>query len=239
MKCLKRSLVLFIPCFLFCREIQAQVVIALLFGEKLNTGKLEFGIVVSPVFTDISKLGGKSRPGLSLSLYFTIKTDSRFSFQIEAIGKGVFGARNIPPYSTGNDSLDHFFSEGSVERKIQTFGLPLLTRYRITGLLFAEGGIQTNLIFKARDIFKTEIEDEELEYTIKTTEKINRLDFGVAGGLFYKFRKDRTSMGIGLRYYYGLTDTETHLIDMQRNTAWMVNLTIPIGAGKSNMAKAN
>jgi hypothetical protein len=34
--------------------VRGQVVIALLFGDKLNTDQLEFGLVVSPVLTNIT-----------------------------------------------------------------------------------------------------------------------------------------------------------------------------------------
>jgi len=43
-------------------------VIALLFGDKLNTGTLEFGIVVTPGVTDISSIASKPRDNLSLGI---------------------------------------------------------------------------------------------------------------------------------------------------------------------------
>jgi hypothetical protein len=216
----------------------AQVVIALLFGEKLNTGKLEFGLVVSPALTNISELDSKQKAVLNLSLYFNVLPDKKIFLHMEAIGKGGWGAKMIAPYPTGSDSLDRLFATGSVQRNIQTFGLCLMGRYRIAQLFFAEAGIQTNLRLKAHDVFKTKIDDNDLEYRIKTTNHITTLDFGVTGGLFYKFRKDRRSMGIGIRYYFGLTDTHKTLEGNQVNTAWQLNLSIPIGAGKTDTPKA-
>jgi hypothetical protein len=217
--------------------VPAQVVIALLFGEKLNTGKLEFGLVVSPALTAISELESEQKPVLNLSLYFNVLPDKKIFLHIEAIGKGSWGAKGIAPYPTGNDSLDRLFATGSVQRNIQAFGLCLLGRYRITQLFFAEAGVQTNLRLKSKDVFKAKINNNELEYRIKTTDHITPLDFGITGGLFYKFRKDRRSMGIGIRYYNGLTDTHKSLEGNQANAAWLLNLTIPIGAGKTDSAK--
>ena len=60
----------------------------------------------------------------------------------------------------------------------------------------------------------------------------SQLDFGLTGGLFYKFRKDKRSMGLGIRYFQGLTDILTANNGTQMNVAWQIIVTIPIGAGK-------
>ncbi|MCU7552312.1 PorT family protein [Chitinophagaceae bacterium LB-8] len=212
----------------------AQVVIALLFGDKLNTGKLEFGLVVSPAFTNFTNTVSNARSGLNLALYFNIHPDNKFFLHVEGVGKGAFGAKDIIPYPTGNDTLDHLFSTGSVERKIQIFSMPVLVRYKMTDLFFAEVGIQPSLRLKAKDFFNTKIMENDLDYTIKVTKELPRLDFGVAGGLFYKFRKDKKSMGLGIRYYYGLIDFNKTQEGTQSNTAWLLNVTIPVGTGKSS-----
>ena len=85
-------------------------------------------------------------------------------------------------------------------------------------------------MFKSKDVFQTTINDNDLEYSIKIDDQITRLDFCVAGGLFYKFRPDRKSMGIGIRYVHGLTDINKVQLGTQANTAWMATLTIPVGA---------
>ena len=213
---------------------QAQVVIALLFGDKLNTGTLEFGIVVTPGFTGLSNIESERRTNLSLGIYFNIHPDKRFFLHVEGIAKGSFGAENISPYSVGNDSLDALFANGSVERKIKAFSLPILARYAITPKFFVEGGIQPNMMLKSKDIFTSKVNDNELTYTRSISDQVTLLDFGIAGGLFYKFRKDKRSMGIGVRYFQGLTDVLKSPIGTQVNSAWQIAVTIPIGAGKVN-----
>ena len=61
---------------------------------------------------------------------------------------------------------------------------------------------------------------------------MKRISFGLAGGLFYKFRKDRKSMGMGVRYFYGLTDIDKVTKGTQSNSVWLLNISIPVGAGK-------
>jgi outer membrane protein with beta-barrel domain len=217
-----------------CNLTYAQVVIALLFGDKLNTGSLEFGIVVAPGSTDISNIVSKRRENLSLGIYFNIHPDKKFFFHIEGIAKGSFGAESLTPYPVGNDTLNDLFANSSVERKIKAFSLPILGRYAITPKLFVEAGIQPDMLLKSKDIFTTKVNDNELTYETVISDQVALLDFGVAGGLFYKFRKDKRSMGIGIRYFQGLTDILPATTGNQANNSWQLNITIPIGAGKVN-----
>jgi hypothetical protein len=222
-----------------CKLGYAQVVIALLFGDKLNTGTLEFGIVVAPGSTDISNIVSKRRENLSLGIYFNIHSDRKFFFHIEGVAKGSFGAEDLTPYPVGNDTLNDLFANGSVERKIKAFSLPILGRYAITPKLFIEAGIQPDMMLKSKDIFTTKVNDNELTYTTIISDQVALLDFGLAGGLFYKFRKDKRGMGIGIRYFQGLTDILPSTTGKQVNSALQFNVTIPIGAGKVNASNTN
>lgn len=220
-----------------CYSVPAQVIIALVFGEKLNTGKMEFGLVVTPALTNITNIESQFRNGLNLGLYLNFRPDKRFFLHVEGIAKGSFGAEDIKPYPTENDTLDNLFASGSIQRKIRAFSLPVLARYRFTELFFAEAGIQANMKLKVKDVFQTEVLDNDLEYTVNVTDQFSWLDFGVTGGLFYKFRNDRKSMGLGVRYFYGLTDIDKFSGGTQANTAWLLNITIPVGAGKAEEEK--
>ena len=215
------------------------MIIALLFGDKLNTNELEFGIVVTPVWTNISNLESKRRDGLDLGIYFNIHPEKRFFIHIEGIAKGSFGAKSLAPYPLGNDTLNDLFASGSVERKIKAFSLPILGRYAITPKFFAEAGIRPDMMLKSKDMFKTKVNGDELQYTVSTSDQITLLDFGIDAGFFYKFSKDKRSMGIGLRYFQGLTDIMKSTQGNQVNTAWQLNITIPIGAGKVNANQGN
>src|SRR5215470_16780274 len=148
-----------------CNVAGGQVIIALLFGEKLNTGKVEFGLVGGPTLTNISNIESDKRTGFNLGLYFNIRPDKKFFLHVEGTAKGVFGAKGIIPYSTGNDTLDHLFGAGSVERKIKAFGLPIMGRYAVTPKFFIDAGIQTDMMLKSKDIFTTKVDDNKLEYT--------------------------------------------------------------------------
>lgn len=215
------------------QTMHAQIVIALLFGDKLNSGALEFGITVGPSLTNITNIQCDPKAGLNLGLYFNIRINDRLFIHPEGIAKGSFGARRIMPYATGNDSLDQLFSGGDVERKIGSLSLPVLLRYNISGKWFVEAGPQADILLKPKDIFTAKVNDNDLTYTTGIRDEITWFDFGLAAGLIYKLKKDK-GMGLGLRYYYGLTDIQKHIQGTQRNTVWQLNVTIPIGAGKAN-----
>ena len=214
----------------FVNSLHSQILIAVLFGDKLNSGKLEFGLVLTPAVTNLTNTGGEYRSALNLGMFFNIRPDRKFFIHAELTPKSSFGAKNITPYSLGSDSLDVFFNEGSVERIIKTMSVTLLGRYAITHHFFIDGGIQPDLLYKARDIFQSTFKDNELQYTQKLEDKFTRLDLQLAGGLFYKFKRDRGSMGMGIRYVHGLTDIDKLIAGTQVNTSWQVNITIPIGA---------
>jgi hypothetical protein len=214
----------------YTNAVHSQIIIALLFGEKLNSGKLEFGLVLSPAFTNLTNTGGEYRSALNLGMFFNIRPDKKFFLHAELTPKSSVGAKNISPYSLGNDSIDKFFDEGSVERIIKTMGITVLGRYTIFPKLFADAGFQPDLLYKERDIFTSKYNDNELQYTQKLEDKFTRLNFQLAAGLFYKFKADRGSMGMGIRYIHGLTDIDKLLAGNQVNTSWQLNITIPIGA---------
>ncbi|MBT1699514.1 outer membrane beta-barrel protein [Fulvivirgaceae bacterium PWU4] len=216
----------------------AQVLIALVFGDKLQTEKLTFGLVVSPTFSTISNLSGDYRSGLGLGLYFDIKISKNFFLHPEAAPKASLGVDGLSPYSTGNDSLDALFVNGVVNRKLKAISLPLLCKYRIKGLLFAEAGPQINWILRVRDVYTAEINGNELTYETELKNEFTRFEVGLAGGLECKLKKDK-GMGLGLRYFHGLNDIWKSREGKQVNQALQINISIPIGTGKAQNAGKN
>ena len=232
-----KKLIGLIAGILLFQAASSQVIIALLFGEKLNTGQMEFGLMLSPTFSNISGITSETKTGFGLSLFLNFKHSEDLIFRVEASPKAVFGAEEIPPYKTGYPVIDSIYADGgTVERKIKALSLPLLVRYRISGLLFAEAGPQVNWMTKGKDIFNTERDENELDYTTEIKDNLTMFDVGIAAGMEYKLKKDR-GMGIGFRYYYGFTDMQK-TPGAQHNSAWTLNLSIPVGAGKA-AAKAN
>jgi hypothetical protein len=211
----------------------AQVLIALVFGEKLQSEKLTFGLCLAPTSSNISNVGGHSDYGFGLGLYFDIKMSENFFLHPEIWPKSHLASTDLSPYPTGIDSVDSFFSGGSVTRKLRAMSFPLLCRYRIKGLLFAEAGPQINWMLRAKDTFETKVNGEEVTYETDLEDQYTRFDFAVAAGLHYKLKKDK-GMGIGIRYAYGLTDIDKLSAGTQVNKSLYLTVLVPVGAGKSN-----
>jgi hypothetical protein len=209
----------------------AQVLIALVFGKQLQTDKLAFGLNLIPTYCTISNAEGRVKSGLGLGLYFDIKLSKNFFLHPEAIPKSSLGTEGLAPYPTGNDSLDALFINGSVQRNVKVISVPLLCRYRIKGKLFIEGGPQIDWILKMKDVYKTKVNGNEVTYTTESRDYLTRFDIGMAGGFVYKLKHDK-GMGLGLRYFYGLTDIIRTQDRIQANQALYINILIPVGAGK-------
>jgi hypothetical protein len=219
-------------------QVKSQVLISLLFGEKLNSDKLEFGLMVSPTLSTISHSSAKNRFGLGLALYFNLKLSDDWYFHPEAIPKSALGGRGIPVYATGDTALDHLFTGGSIDRDINAISVPLLMRYRIHGLWFLEAGPQINWLTKVKDVFHNEVHSNDLTYSTTVRQNFTRFDFGLSGGLVYKFSQ-QVSMSMGIRYFYGFTDIMKSASGSQQNRAWLLNIYIPIGAAKAADKRQN
>lgn len=218
-----------------CTILRAQVLISLVFGKELNTDRLEFGLTAGPGLAGLTNMQGKSRPALDLGLYFDYKLTDRWYLHPEASPKSAFGIKNLPVYATGNAGIDSLYRTGAVQKNIKGMCLPLLVRYRITGMLFAELGPQVDWYLKSKDIFKVKINDNPATYITKTNSSVTTFGIDANIGLAYKLRKNK-GLGIGLRYTYGLTDIIKNAPGSQRNKTWFLIVTIPIGTGGAKHA---
>jgi hypothetical protein len=214
----------------------AQVIISLLLGDKLNTGKIEFGLDGGLTLSDIQGLeGAKTLKGFNLGFYFDIKIKNpNWMFNTGVLVKSPMGAKGLPVYSLNNPDLDNAFAGGSVKTKLQYFQVPVMMKYIFKNHLYAKAGIQLGLLNKAYDEFSQSIlSDNDLIYKIKRRDQYHPLDGGLAFGLGYRLMKGN-GMNIGLQYYLGLVDV---LVDdntpSQMNRAWYFNVGIPIGKGSA------
>lgn len=215
---------------------KSQVIIALLFGDKLNTEKLEFGLTFGPNFSTVGNSEADWKAGLGLGLYFNMKLSDNWFFHPEAIPKSPFGGKNIPVYPLEDANLNASFQNGSITREMSYISLPLLFRYRIKGFLFAEAGPQLSLRTNVKDIFQENAAGGELEFVKNVEDEYTRFDFGAAAGLVLKMRKDK-GMGIGVRYYYGFIDVMKSSAGSQQNSGLFVYVSVAVGAGKSKSEK--
>ncbi len=229
--------------FTFSYNANSQVLISLLFGEKLNTEKLKFGLDGGVNFSNISNVdNSKYQPYFNLGFYFDLllKENTRWYLHTGVLVKSNSGAQNINTYYTGNADMDSLFLDGTIERKLSYFNVPIMVRYKFKNELFIEGGANLGLLYKAYDNFYADVKDEEdLLFSLEVRDHYNRIDAGAMAGIGYSVLKG-TGYNFGIRYYYGLTELmKDNTGDPQRNSAIYLFASLPVGAGEKAKAKAD
>jgi hypothetical protein len=212
----------------------AQVIISLLFGEILNTGKVEFGLDGGLNLSSIQGIdGAEYLKAWNLGFYFDIKLNNpSWMIHTGVIVKSTMGADNVPLYSLNDSDLDSAFSGGSVERRLQYFNVPIMMKYRFQNHFFVEGGAMLGLLRKATDKFKNTVQEkDDLTYEKKVKDAYHPLDAGVMLGAGYRLMGGN-GMNLGVRYYHGLVDISIDdSTPNQYNRVLYFTLGIPIGAG--------
>jgi len=221
-------------CQLPTAPLSGQILMALLFGDKLNSEKLDFGLTVGGNFSTLSgDLDASFSRGLNLGLYFNLKLGERWYLHPAAIPKSTLGARGIAPYDLGDATLDSLFSDGTIERRINYVNVPVLIRYQLPAGLGFETGPQPSLRLSATDLFrKDRTDEEELELKRNLRKATNPLEFGWVWGTYYRLGKTQKGLTINLRYVLGLTRVfkgGDERFPPQKNQLIQLLVGIPIG----------
>ena len=238
-KCVK---ILMITLFLsvFATTARSQVLISLLLGDKLNTGKIEFGLDGGLNWLTISNTpNAKYLMDWNLGFYFDFKMKNpHLLIHTGVIVKSKMGAGDLDTYTLNNSSLDTVFMNGSVDRKINYFNVPGMIRYRFDNFIHLEGGVQLGLRYTGFDLFKQEIEQkDDLTYINNVADNYARIDAGALAGIGYRFHKGQ-GMILSLRYYYGFVDADRVLDGNQNFSALYLTGAIPIGRAKAERKAA-
>ena len=215
---------------------KGQVLISLLLGDKLNSGKIEFGLDGGINYPTIRGLEeGDMRGNFNIGFYFDFKLKNpQWMVHTGVLVKSSMGTEHLPVYSLNNPDLDNAFVEGEVKRRINYFNVPIAMKYVFKNNLYVEGGIMPALRYSAYDIFTADlIDQDDLEYKLDIRDQFHRLDFGLVGGVGYRLLGGN-GMNLTVRYYYGLVDiTIDDSTPDQFNTSLYLAVGIPIGAGKA------
>jgi len=226
--------------FFIVHSGQAQVIISLIFGDKLNSDKIEFGLDGGLNWSDLKGLpNSKGLTGFNLGFYFDFKLKNpSWMINTGVIVKSPMGARDLPVYSLNDPALDSAFVGGSVDRKLRYFNVPVSMKYYVTKHFYAKAGIMLGLRSKCFDEFTNEIIDkEDLHYKLKTKDDYHPLDAGLLFGLGYRLSKGN-GMNIGVQYYLGLVDVVVDDVSPnQFNRSLYVTAGIPIGVKAKKKAK--
>jgi hypothetical protein len=215
---------------------QAQLLIVAIFGDELNSGKIEFGLDGGYNRSwYLDKEGAEGLNNFNLGFFFHIKmTENSNGFISTGVHvKSNVGASGMPTYSIGDPDFDNVYAEGELTTKVNVFYVPIMWQQRL-GKVYVEGGIQPGMRYKAYDYFNVEDFGGELEYKKDVRDDYTRLDFGMVGGIGYRLKGGPVSASIGVNYYYGVVDVYKPETYNLKNSSLYVYGRIPIGAGAGN-----
>lgn len=237
---MKKKYISTIFILLFCVQmVQSQVLISLLFGDKLNSDKIKFGLEGGVNFANVTNLETATvEPNFNIGFYFDFKLNDSPNWFLHSgvIVKSTMGA-SLDPYSLDDENLDVLFENGNVERKMQYWNVPFLARYKFNNNIFIEAGPMFGILYKGTDIFTNTVDGNDIEYNNNIRKEHTRLDIGLEGGIGYQTEKFMNGMNFGARYYQGLLNSSTTANANQLNTSYYIFVGLPIGAGEKAQAK--
>lgn len=194
---------------LLVNSAKSQIVIALLFGDKLQSEKMEFGLNVG---LNSSKFEGfelgRNAARLKLGMYIDFKINDRIIISPQALAISGYGQQNVPFYTTGYTAVDSAISTSEVYRQLNYLTLPVFFKYRIWKHLYAELGLQGSLKIRSYDLYTAELNQDVIAYRKEITKQLNDTEFGGHIGASYKLLKGE-GVGIGVHYYHGFTNLNT------------------------------
>lgn len=237
-KPIQRVFILLTALLLFSVPVRAQLIMALIFGDKLNNGDLTFGIALGENWSRLGDYNGtKGLKGFTAGLHFAYKVSPKFYLQGEAMATYPSGVNRLPKYSLGDASLDSIYADATLSRRINYVGLILTPRYHFYKSLFVEGGMIINMrTNKVYDTFTVKTDDITQTHEEKLSEGISRFDAGAIGGVGCVL-KNGEGIKFGVRYYYGFVDVVQNDPGMNNNRTFSIFGAVPIGRNKAK-AKA-
>jgi hypothetical protein len=228
-----KKVLLFFGLLIIGYTTNAQVLISLLFGDKLNSPNIEFGLDGGVNYGNIANLEkSKMLPMFNLGFYFDIRLKNQWMLHTGVIVKSSMGADNLNVYSLNNANLDTVFATGHITRKINQFAVPIMVKYRFADYFHVELGPMLSLRTKGYDYFKNKVkEDDDISYKLEISDNYKRIDAGIMVGAGFKISKIPKTTQFGVRYYYSFVDpVKDNPGKAQYLSSLYLYCSIPIGA---------
>ncbi len=217
----------------FSAAANAQVLITLIFGDALNTEKIEFGLTGGmnrSYILDIKESQGMNNFNLGFYFHILLKENSFLSTGV--LVKSNVGAKGMDPYFIGDDDFDSVYQHSTLTKNIPVFYVPILFHQRFIQRWYIEAGPQLGLVHQPSEIFTASEFDGDLSYVTSSRDEYKYIDAGLYGGVGYKFNQQTKSISVGMGYYYGLVNVSKNPDYKIRNSSLYFFVRIPIIPGK-------
>lgn len=219
---------LLIVFLLISLSMQSQVLIALLLGETLNTGKIEFGLDGGVNWANMGGMDSNSYyRKWNLGFYFDIKMKNQWYLNTGVLVKSELGLDNLTESDLEFLGATIYDAKGDYSQSLSYFLVPALARYKFDNHMYAEMGPQFGLLYKAHIQYDSDIEGIEIKAKEENRDMMNRFDMGLAAGVGYRMLKG-LGWTVGLRYYYGFLDVYKEKSGTKNNSLFL-KVNVPIG----------
>lgn len=225
-------------CLCISWNSSSQVLIAAVFGDKLNSGGIEFGLEGGYNWSDISELdNGKRLSEFNLGFYFDIRLKDQWFLYTGVLVKGRLGAGELSTNDLSLLGITIQEESGTYSQKIGYFMVPALFKYRFKNRIYLEMGPQFGLRHKAFVEFRADEGDIDTRIRQNNKDAINRFGAGFTFGTGFRLSNKAAAITLGLKYYYGLTNVYKD-ISGPKNSSLFLKCNIPIGVKKSQELRA-
>ena len=235
---MRKIILLFFIFIISVYQVKSQVLITLIFGDKLNSDKLEFGLEGGGNFSKISGFEStKFLKDWNLGFYFdvNIKEGKPWNFYTGVLVKSKMGLGDLTVNDVLNLKADTLSTPGTYSQKINYFMVPFLIKYKFNPHIYLEAGPQFSLMYKAFVEYDADVDGKTAVIRDFNSELFRRVDAGIMIGTGYRFR-GRTGWTVGVKYYYGFTDVLKDVSGTKSQSVYL-KLNIPIGRSEKAQQK--
>jgi len=211
---------------------QSQVLIGLLFGDKLNNEKLEFGLNLSGNFSQLTDVKtDKYLKNLGIGLFLDYKMHPKWVLQTSFFFMSPKGATELNDDDLLFHVEDSLLGGVKAERRINYFDLPVMISYRPKPFIGISFGFNVGLLTKAEDYFEKVSNNGTLIFHRGTRDFLSLFEAGISGGLTWHFKGDPGAQ-IRVNYLYGLTNVYKESTGKEGfNRVIQLSVLIPIKFG--------
>jgi opacity protein-like surface antigen len=191
---------------LFASSSHSQVLLSILFGDKLNSDGLEFGLEGGFNWSDIDNLEADQRlSSFNLGFYFDIRLKNQWNIYTGVLVKAKLGTDNLSRNDIDFLGITPQTEKRNYSQKLNYFIVPVLLKYNFKNRMYLEAGPQFGLMYNAWVEFTAENDSKETRIKNFNKDNINRIDAGFTVGTGYKLMNTE-GITLVLKYYYGLTN---------------------------------
>lgn len=210
---------------------QSQVLISLLFGDKLNSDGLEFGLETGVNWSKISDMeSSKALAAWNIGFYFDIRLKNQWHLYTGLLVKSKLGLDELSQNDLQLLNTTIYPENGEYSQKANYFIVPALAKYKFSNHMYLEGGPQFGLMHKAWVEYNSDIDGREARIKESNKDMFNKFDAGITVGTGYTLFKGQ-GITIGAKYYFGLVDVYKD-ISGTKNSSFFLKVNIPVGSSK-------